>query len=68
MEDTMHSTASLTIPQNQVDMLLQEMADETSLDLNKELQPGQTGPVGTSATSTEKDELSQRTAHLHDQV
>ncbi|XP_028338603.1 charged multivesicular body protein 1B2 isoform X3 [Physeter macrocephalus] len=28
MEDTMSSTTTLTTPQNQVDMLLQEMADE----------------------------------------
>uniref|UniRef100_A0A9L0TIH3 Charged multivesicular body protein 1B n=2 Tax=Equus TaxID=9789 RepID=A0A9L0TIH3_HORSE len=68
MEDTMSSTTTLTTPQNQVDMLLQEMADEAGLDLNMELPQGQTGSVGTSVASTEQDELSQRLARLRDQV
>ncbi|XP_027622166.1 charged multivesicular body protein 1b-2 isoform X3 [Tupaia chinensis] len=68
MEDTMSSTTTLTTPENQVDMLLQEMADEAGLDLNLELPQGQTGSVGTSVTSTEQDELSQRLARLRDQV
>ncbi|NXR99939.1 CHM1B protein, partial [Oxylabes madagascariensis] len=53
---------------NQVDMLLQEMADEAGLDLNMELPQGQTGSVGTSVASAEQDELSQRLARLRDQV
>ena len=32
-EDTMSHSTTLTIPQNQVDMLLQEMADEAGLDV-----------------------------------
>uniref|UniRef100_A0A8C4YHA0 Charged multivesicular body protein 1B n=1 Tax=Gopherus evgoodei TaxID=1825980 RepID=A0A8C4YHA0_9SAUR len=47
MEDTMSNTTTLTTPQNQVDTLLQEMADEAGLDLNMELPQGQTGSVGT---------------------
>uniref|UniRef100_F6ZGP0 Charged multivesicular body protein 1B n=1 Tax=Ornithorhynchus anatinus TaxID=9258 RepID=F6ZGP0_ORNAN len=55
MEDTMSSTTTLTTPQNQVDLLLQEMADEAGLDLNMELPQGQTGSVvGTSVASTEQ--------------
>lgn len=68
MEDTMSSTTTLTTPQGQVDMLLQEMADEAGLDLNMELPQGQTGSVGTSVASAEQDELSQRLARLRDQV
>ncbi|XP_028338602.1 charged multivesicular body protein 1B2 isoform X1 [Physeter macrocephalus] len=68
MEDTMSSTTTLTTPQNQVDMLLQEMADEAGLDLSMELPQGQTGSFGTSVTSMEQDELSQRLARLRDQV
>uniref|UniRef100_H0W919 Charged multivesicular body protein 1B n=1 Tax=Cavia porcellus TaxID=10141 RepID=H0W919_CAVPO len=68
MEDTMSSTTTLTTPQNQVDMLLQEMADEAGLDLNMELPQGQMGSVGTSVASIEQDELSQRLARLRDQV
>ncbi|KAF2981515.1 hypothetical protein EK904_002889 [Melospiza melodia maxima] len=68
MEDTMSNTTTLTTPQNQVDMLLQEMADEAGLDLNMELPQGQTGSVSTSVASAEQDELSQRLARLRDQV
>uniref|UniRef100_A0A8C3P031 Charged multivesicular body protein 1B n=1 Tax=Cyanoderma ruficeps TaxID=181631 RepID=A0A8C3P031_9PASS len=54
MEDTMSNTTTLTTPQNQVDMLLQEMADEAGLDLNMELPQGQTSSVGTSVASAEQ--------------
>uniref|UniRef100_A0A7N4NY61 Charged multivesicular body protein 1B n=1 Tax=Sarcophilus harrisii TaxID=9305 RepID=A0A7N4NY61_SARHA len=67
MEDTMSNTTTLTTPQGQVDLLLQEMADEAGLDLNMELPQGQTGSVATVA-SAEQDELSQRLARLRDQV
>ncbi|KAI4590707.1 hypothetical protein MJG53_001756 [Ovis ammon polii x Ovis aries] len=43
------------------------MADEAGLDLNMELPQGQTGSVGTSVASAERDELSQRLARLQDQ-
>ncbi|XP_041075660.1 charged multivesicular body protein 1b-like [Polyodon spathula] len=54
MEDTMSSTTTLTTPQNQVDTLMQELADEAGLDLNMELPQGQTGSVGTSVASAEQ--------------
>uniref|UniRef100_A0A3B3BGA4 Charged multivesicular body protein 1B n=1 Tax=Oryzias melastigma TaxID=30732 RepID=A0A3B3BGA4_ORYME len=54
MEDTMSSTTTLTTPQNQVESLLHEMADEAGLDLNMELPQGQTGSVGTSVASAEQ--------------
>ncbi|XP_030620532.1 charged multivesicular body protein 1b [Chanos chanos] len=68
MEDTMGNTTTLTTPQNEVDSLMQEMADEAGLDLNMELPQGQTGSVGTSVASAEQDELSQRLARLRDQM
>ncbi|KAB5571120.1 hypothetical protein PHYPO_G00221360 [Pangasianodon hypophthalmus] len=68
MEDTMGSTTTLTMPQNEVESLMQEMADEAGLDLNMELPPGQTGSVGTSVATAEQDELSQRLARLRDQI
>ncbi|XP_049984926.1 charged multivesicular body protein 1b-2 isoform X2 [Alexandromys fortis] len=37
MEDTMSSTTTLTTPQNQVDMLLQEMADEAGMNCHRGL-------------------------------
>uniref|UniRef100_A0A8C7LWS3 Charged multivesicular body protein 1b n=1 Tax=Oncorhynchus mykiss TaxID=8022 RepID=A0A8C7LWS3_ONCMY len=68
MEDTMSSTTTLTTPQNQVDSLMHELADEAGLDLNMELPQGQTGSVGTSVASAEQDELSSRLAKLRDQM
>ncbi|XP_037676716.1 charged multivesicular body protein 1b-like [Choloepus didactylus] len=62
MEDKMSSTTLLTTPQGQVDMLLQEMADEAGLDLNMELPQGHQHGLG------QQDELSQGPAHLQDQV
>uniref|UniRef100_A0A2K5QR81 Uncharacterized protein n=1 Tax=Cebus imitator TaxID=2715852 RepID=A0A2K5QR81_CEBIM len=68
MEDTMSSTTTLTTPQNQVDVLLQEMAYEAGLNFSMELRQGQTGSVGTSVALAEQDELSQRLAYVRDQV
>uniref|UniRef100_A0A8V0YY63 Charged multivesicular body protein 1B n=1 Tax=Gallus gallus TaxID=9031 RepID=A0A8V0YY63_CHICK len=36
MEDTMSNTTTLTTPQNQVDMLLQEMADEAGMSCHRD--------------------------------
>ncbi|XP_034034616.1 charged multivesicular body protein 1b [Thalassophryne amazonica] len=68
MEDTMSNTTTLTTPQNQVDSLMREMADEAGLDLNMELPQGETGSLATSVASAEQDDLSQRLARLRDQV
>lgn len=68
MDDTMSSTTTLTTPQNQVDSLMHELADEAGLDLNMELPQGQTGSVGSIAASSEQDELSNRLAKLRDQM
>ncbi|XP_040591986.1 charged multivesicular body protein 1b-2-like, partial [Mesocricetus auratus] len=68
MEDALSSTKTVITLQNQVDMLLQEMADEAKLNLNMELPQFQTGSVRASVASVEQDELSQRLAHLCDHV
>uniref|UniRef100_A0A667ZM33 Charged multivesicular body protein 1B n=1 Tax=Myripristis murdjan TaxID=586833 RepID=A0A667ZM33_9TELE len=68
MEDTMGNTTTLTTPQNEVDTLMHEMADEAGLDLNMELPQSQTGSLASSVASSEQDELSQRLARLRDQV
>ena len=57
-----------TIPQNQVEMLLQEMADEAGLDLNMELPQGHAGSVHTSVASTEQEEQPERLTSPCDQV
>ncbi|KAG3272486.1 CHMP1B [Ictidomys tridecemlineatus] len=68
MEDKMSSTTTLTTPQNQVNILLQEMADEVGLALNMELPQVQTSSVSISVASIKQDELSKRLVCLHDQV
>ncbi|KAG9271917.1 charged multivesicular body protein 1b [Astyanax mexicanus] len=68
MEDTMGNTTTLTTPQNEVESLMHEMADEAGLDLNMELPQEQIGSISTSVASAEQDELSQRLARLRDQI
>ncbi|XP_030760745.1 charged multivesicular body protein 1b [Sitophilus oryzae] len=65
LENTMAQTTTTLIPQNDVDSLMQQVADEAGLELNMELPEG---PQGTSIASTqvsqEQDELTQRLAKL----
>lgn len=66
MENAMSDTTTLSVPQGQVDSLMQQVADEAGLELNMELPSGQQSqPIGTASTaSAEQDELSQRLAKL----
>jgi len=65
MEDTMMASSTLSTPQNQVDNLMQEVADEAGLDLNMDLPSAQSTSIGASTqASVEQDELSQRLARL----
>ncbi|ESO98573.1 hypothetical protein LOTGIDRAFT_239016 [Lottia gigantea] len=67
MESTMCNTSTLTTPQNQVDSLMQEVADEAGLELNMDLPQAQGSTIGTASSaqaSQEQDELSQRLAKL----
>ncbi|KAL0280592.1 UNVERIFIED_CONTAM: hypothetical protein PYX00_001842 [Menopon gallinae] len=65
MENAMSQTTTTTVPQNEVDHLMQQVADEAGLDLNMELPAGPQGAVGQSTqVSQEQDELTQRLARL----
>lgn len=65
MEGTMQNTSTLTTPQNQVDDLMREVADEAGIELNMELPQSQSTAIGgASAVSQEQDELTQRLARL----
>ena len=66
MEATMSQTTTTAVPQDQVNGLMTQVADEAGLDLNLELPQGQTSTVGISATqaSQDQDELSQRLSRL----
>lgn len=69
MENTMSSTVATSIPQNDVDKLMLQVADEAGLELNMELPQNETASIasatGASASATsEQDDLSQRLAKL----
>uniref|UniRef100_A0A1A9Z916 Charged multivesicular body protein 1b n=1 Tax=Glossina pallidipes TaxID=7398 RepID=A0A1A9Z916_GLOPL len=66
MENTMSDTTTTSVPQGDVDNLLQQVADEAGLELNMELPSGvQSAAVGTATqVSQEQDELTQRLARL----
>jgi charged multivesicular body protein 1 len=66
LENTMGQTTTTLVPQNDVDSLMQQVADEAGLELNMELPEGPQGStIGTaSQVSQEQDELSQRLARL----
>jgi len=72
MEHAMGDTTTLTVPQGQVDNLMQQVADEHGLELNMELPEGETGSVGVASSATsasqEQDELSARLARLRSDV
>ncbi|XP_059613462.1 charged multivesicular body protein 1b [Phlebotomus argentipes] len=66
MENTMSQTTTTSVPQGDVDSLMQQVADEAGLELNMELPTGpQASTIGTSTqVSQEQDELTQRLARL----
>lgn len=66
MENAMSQTTTTIIPQQDVDGLLQQVADEAGLELNMDLPSAQEGSImGTSTVvSNEQDELTQRLARL----
>ncbi|XP_065163004.1 charged multivesicular body protein 1b [Atheta coriaria] len=70
MENAMSQNVTTMVPQNDVDSLMQQVADEAGLELNMELPEGVTNTaVGTTTTtqmSQEQDELSQRLARLRE--
>ncbi|XP_064598962.1 charged multivesicular body protein 1a-like isoform X1 [Liolophura sinensis] len=62
LEDAMGTATTLTTPQNQVDALIQEVAEENGLEIMdqlKELQPGASS-LQASKESKQEDDLSRR--------
>ncbi|XP_075232658.1 charged multivesicular body protein 1 [Lycorma delicatula] len=65
MENTMSQTVTTSVPQNDVDSLMQQVADEAGLDLNMELpQADNISTTASTQASQEQDELTQRLARL----
>nr|CAD7429581.1 unnamed protein product [Timema monikensis] len=64
LNDAMSTTTTTMVPQNDVDALMHQVADEAGLELNLEL-PGVGSTIGASTqVSQEQDELTQRLARL----
>lgn len=67
LENTMNATTTLSTPQNEVDSLMHQVADEAGIELNMELPTAQAGSVAQPAqasASSDQDDLSQRLARL----
>ena len=64
MSDSMQSTTTVTTPQEQVDFLMKEIADEAGIELNQNLPQTQQGSIGVSVASKDQDELTERLAKL----
>jgi len=67
MENTMSSSSTTNVPVNDVDNLMQAVADEAGLELNMDLPSGETASIASTQVSTEQDELTQRLARLRQQ-
>jgi len=62
IEGAINQTTTLATPQEEVDSLIQQVADEHGLELSGKLEA--VGPVGTQHANEEQDELTARLAKL----
>ena len=66
MEGAMSQTTATNVPQDAVEQLMKQQADEAGLELNMDLPSAVNNTIGqsTSVANPEQDELSQRLARL----
>ncbi|CAG0895103.1 unnamed protein product [Cyprideis torosa] len=65
MENAMGQTTTTTVPQADVDSLMQQVAEEAGLELKEALPQGEMGSIGVStAASVQQDDLTKRLAQL----
>ena len=68
MEGAMNQTTATNVPQDAVEGLMKQAADEAGLELNMELPGAASNTIGTAQATTvpnaDQDELSQRLARL----
>ena len=64
MENAMGQTTALTTPQDQVEELMQKVADENGLELQMEMPGAGSSKLGTATVEKEHDELNERLAKL----
>jgi len=67
MENTMSQTTTTSVPQNDVDHLMQAVADEAGIELNMEIPRAETESIASTQVSQEQDELTARLARLRQQ-
>ena len=63
MEDTMSSTTAVSTPQDQIDLLMQQTAEEANIELQQEL-----GTSVPESEPTSKDKIGQEDAKLADRL
>lgn len=75
MEDTMQSTTAVSTPQDQIDNLMSQMADEANIELEQNMEPDLAKKVpdlsakeGKSAVREEDDQLAERLRALRPAV
>lgn len=64
---TMNGSSVLSTPQNEIDLLMQQVADEANLELGQQLGsvvPGNKIPGAPEAVATESEDLAERLAKL----
>ena len=64
MDDAMKSTTTATTPESQVDLLMQQVADEHGLEFNADMQAAPIGGGTMSVAAEEQSDLSERLAKL----
>lgn len=69
MEDSMGAATTLSTPKDQVDLLIQQVADEAGLEISDQLAnagsiPSSIGTTSSAAASANDDQLSRRLAAL----
>ena len=65
VENAMNAQASLSTPEDDVNMLVQQVADEHNLEVNLNLPQAGRAQAQPTAQNTEKSDLSSRLAQLH---
>ena len=58
------NTTATNVPQDAVEGLMKQAADEAGLELNMELPGAVSNTIGTTVANSDQDELSQRLARL----
>lgn len=66
MESTMQGTTTQFVPENDVNQLMQQQADEAGIELNLALPHAENKTLQTTAVSQKEDDLSTRLAALRD--